>query len=77
MVDGEASVMMMAMISSNSPSRQGARTEFLVPGLGFLVAAELQNSSWKNVVPPLFLGQGLLFSPEERSRGRPRQPHHP
>ena len=30
MVDGEASVMMMAMISSNSPSRQGARTEFLV-----------------------------------------------
>ena len=35
MVDGEASVMAMAMISSNSPSRQGARTEFLVPGLGF------------------------------------------
>ena len=29
MVDGEASV--MAMISSNSPSRQGARTEFLPP----------------------------------------------
>ena len=27
MVDGEASVMMMAMISSNSPSWQGARTE--------------------------------------------------
>jgi hypothetical protein len=35
MVDGEASVMMMAMISSNSPSRQGARTEFLVPNRGF------------------------------------------
>jgi hypothetical protein len=30
MVDGEASVMMMAMISSNFPSRQGARMEFLV-----------------------------------------------
>ena len=39
MVDVETSVMMMAMISSNSPSRQGARTEFLVPGLGFLVVA--------------------------------------
>jgi hypothetical protein len=35
MVDGEASVMMMAMISSNSPSWQGARTEFLVPNRGF------------------------------------------
>jgi hypothetical protein len=31
MVDGEISVMMMAMISSKSPSWQGARTEFLVP----------------------------------------------
>ena len=39
MVDGEALVMMMAMISSNSPSRQGARTEFLIPGIGFAVAA--------------------------------------
>jgi hypothetical protein len=35
MVVGEASVMMMAMISSNFPSRQGARTEFLVPNWGF------------------------------------------
>jgi hypothetical protein len=31
MVDGEASVMVMEMISSNSPSRKGARTEFLPP----------------------------------------------
>jgi hypothetical protein len=30
MVDGEISVMMMAMISSKSLSRQGARMEFLV-----------------------------------------------
>jgi hypothetical protein len=30
MVDGETSVMMMMKISSKSPSRQGARTEFLV-----------------------------------------------
>ena len=39
MVDVEALVMMMAMISSNSPSRQGARTESLVPGIGFRVEA--------------------------------------
>jgi hypothetical protein len=35
MVDGETSVMMMAMISSKSLSWQGARTEFLVPNRGF------------------------------------------
>jgi hypothetical protein len=35
MVDGEAPVMMMAMISSKSPSRQGVRTEFLVLNRGF------------------------------------------
>jgi hypothetical protein len=35
MVDGEKSVMMMVMISSKSSSRQGARTEFLVPNHGF------------------------------------------
>jgi hypothetical protein len=35
MVDGETSVMMMAMISSNTPSRQDVRTEFLVPNHGF------------------------------------------
>jgi hypothetical protein len=34
MVDGEMSVMMM-MISSKSPSQQGARMEFLVPNCGF------------------------------------------
>src|SRR3954465_7259470 len=39
MVDVEVLVMMMAMISSVSLSRQGARTEFLVPGIGFLVVA--------------------------------------
>jgi hypothetical protein len=35
MVDGEALVMMTAMISSNSPSRQGARTETSDPDLRF------------------------------------------
>ena len=49
MVDGEAAVMMMAMISSNSPSRQGARTEFLIPEIGFSMAAELWRFSGKSV----------------------------
>jgi hypothetical protein len=35
MVDEETSVMMVMKISSESPSRQGARTEFLVPNRGF------------------------------------------
>jgi hypothetical protein len=33
-IDGETSVMMMMKISK-SPSRQGAKTEFLVPNCGF------------------------------------------
>ena len=60
MVDGEAAVMMMAMISSNSPSRQGARTEFLIPEIGFSMAAELGMFSGKSDEPPAtFLGQRL------------------
>ena len=60
MVDGEASVMMMEMISSDSPSRQGARTEFLNPEIGFSMAAELRNSFWTNVKPPsVFRSRGL------------------
>jgi hypothetical protein len=35
MVDEEMSVMMVMKISSKSPSRQGARMEFLVPNRGF------------------------------------------
>jgi hypothetical protein len=35
MVDGVMSVMMVMKISSKSPSRQGARTDFLVPNHGF------------------------------------------
>ena len=71
MVDGEALVMTMAMISSNSPSRQGARTEFLNPELGFAMAAELRNSFWKTIEPLAFLGQGL-FVAERGVRGGAR-----
>jgi hypothetical protein len=35
MVDGEMPVMMMALISSNTPSQQVARTKFLVLNCGF------------------------------------------
>jgi hypothetical protein len=35
MVDEVTSVMMVMKISSKSPIRQGARTEFLVPNRGF------------------------------------------
>jgi hypothetical protein len=35
MVDGGASMMMVMKISSKSPSRLDARTEFLVPNRGF------------------------------------------
>src|SRR3954454_15230575 len=53
MVDVEALVMMMAMISSVSPSRQGARTEFLVPGIGFLAVAAQRTCFAKSSEPPL------------------------
>jgi hypothetical protein len=35
MVDGETLVMMVMKIFSKSPSRQGARMDFLVPNRGF------------------------------------------
>ena len=58
MVDGEAVVMMMATISSKSPSRQGARTELLIPVLGFSVAAELGSVFGKSIWCLAFLGRG-------------------
>jgi hypothetical protein len=55
-VDGEVSVMMMAMISSNSLSWQGARTEFLVLNWGFWWWRRSGTLSRKTSDPPLFLG---------------------
>ena len=57
-VDGEALAMTMAMISSDYASREGARTEFLNPEIGFSMAAKLRNSFWKTSKPPRFLGHG-------------------
>jgi hypothetical protein len=59
MVDGETSVMMMAVISSNTPSRQGARMEFLVPNRGFWWWRCNGTLSGKNAEPPMFSGQRL------------------
>jgi hypothetical protein len=57
MVDGETLVMMMMKISSKSPSRQGARTEFLVLNRGFLWWRRIRSLFGKNAEPPLLLGQ--------------------
>ncbi|KAK1660554.1 hypothetical protein QYE76_048713 [Lolium multiflorum] len=75
MVDGEASVMVMAMISSNSPSRQGARTEFLVLDWGFWWRRSSGTLSGKTSNPGIF--RSGLYSAKERSRGWPRRPDHP
>jgi hypothetical protein len=77
MVDGEVPVMMMAMISSNSPSRQGARTEFLVPNRGFWWWRRSGTLSGKTSNPPQFLGSGTLCRRKEDARRWPRRPHHP
>jgi hypothetical protein len=55
MVDEETSMMMM-MISSKSPSRQGARTEFLVPNRGFWWWRWSGTLSGKNAEPPILSG---------------------
>jgi hypothetical protein len=68
MVDGEASVMMMAMISSDSPSRQGTRMEFLVLNCGFWWWRRSGTLSRKNAEPPLFSGQRPYVG-ERRARG--------
>ena len=77
MVDGEVAVMMMAMISSNCPSRQGARTEFLIPEIGFSVAAELWSVSGKSVDPPEVFRSEALSSPKGSVGGHTGWPHHP
>jgi hypothetical protein len=66
MVDGETS-MMMAMISSKSPSRQGAKTEFLVPNRGFWWWRCSGTLSGKNAEPLMFSGQRVYVG---RRRGR-------
>jgi hypothetical protein len=77
MVDGEASVMMMAMISSNSPSRQGARMEFQVPNWGFWWWRRNGTLSRKTSKNPSVFRLGTLYMRRESSRRWLRWPHHP
>jgi hypothetical protein len=68
MVDGEASVMMMVMISSKPPSRQGARMEFLVPNHSFWWWRCSRTLSEKNAKPPTLSGQRVYVG-GRRGRG--------
>jgi hypothetical protein len=68
MVDGETSVMMVMKISSKSPSRQGARMEFLVPNRGFWWRRRSGSLFGKNAKPPLFSGQRVYVG-GRRGRG--------
>jgi hypothetical protein len=69
--------MMMAVISSNSLSRQGARTEFLAPNHSFWWWRHSGTLSGKNAEPPLFFRSETLCRRKEGSRRRMRRPHHP
>jgi hypothetical protein len=75
MVDGGTSVMMVMKISSKSPSRQGARTEFLVLNRGFWWWRRSGTLSGKNAIPPdIFRSEGICRR-KEKSRRRPSRPH--
>jgi hypothetical protein len=77
MVDGETSVMMMAMISSNTPSRRGARIEFLVPNRGFWWWRRNGTLSRKKAEPPDVFRSEALCRWKGVSRRWLRWPHHP
>jgi hypothetical protein len=74
MVDGETSVMMMMKISSKSPSRQGARTEFLVLNRSFWWWRRSGSLLGKNAEPLLLSGQRVYVG-RRRGRGDGRGGH--
>jgi hypothetical protein len=76
MVDGETSVMMMAMISSKSPSRQGARMEFLVPNRGFWWWRRSETLSGKTSNPPDYFRSEPICRWKEGLRQWLGRPHH-
>jgi hypothetical protein len=67
MIDGETLVMMVMKISSKSPSRQGARMEFLVLNRGFWWWRRSGSLSGKNAEPSLLSGQRVYV---DGSRGQ-------
>src|SRR4051812_37133410 len=76
MVDGEASVMMMAMIPSKFLVPTGCQNGVYGSESRFFVVAAQQNSLWKNVdPPPEFLGQEATYRRKGRPRGCPSRPH--
>jgi hypothetical protein len=77
MVDGEASVMMMTMIFSNSPYRQDARTEFLVPNHDLWWWRRNGTLSRKNAQPPGVFRSEAICRRKGGSRRWLRRPHHP
>jgi hypothetical protein len=65
MVDGETLVTMMVMISSKSPSWQGARTEFTVLNHDFWWWWRNRTLSRKNAEPPdIFRSEGICRQKE-------------
>jgi hypothetical protein len=74
MVDGETSVTIVMKISSKSPSRQDARTEFLVLNRGFWWWRRSESLSGKNAEPPLLSGQRVYVG-GRRGRGDGRGGH--
>jgi hypothetical protein len=76
MVDGETSVMMMVMISSKSPSRQGTRTEFLVLNRGFWWWRRSGTLSGKNAKPFRVFVMETLYRRRGEVRGQPGPTHH-
>jgi hypothetical protein len=76
MVDGETSVMMVIKISSKSPSRQGARTEFLVPNRGFWWWRCSGTLSRKKCQTINSFRSGGICRRKEGSRRRLGWPHH-
>ena len=76
LVDGEASVVMAAMISSNSPSRRSARTE--TSGSRDGVSRRWRRTGCLLAIssyPPCVFSSKALSSPKEGVGGRPRGPH--
>jgi hypothetical protein len=69
-------VMMVMKISSKSLSRQGARTEFLVPNRGFWWWRHSGSLSGKNVEPPAPFSSEGICRQKEGSRRWLSCPHH-
>ena len=75
MVDGGASVVMVMKISSESPSRQGARTEFPGSESRFLMVAAQRKSIWEKRRLPDLKSSGGICRREGRPSGRLEPPH--